>query len=395
MHTPFTEDLSARAESLGAVAAAREAARRAGIGELYLIGGAVRDLFRGAEPVDIDLAIDGDPQALAGALTSTGAQTRFGTVTAHHGGVRYDIARTRTEHYAHPGALPEVAPAPIEQDLLRRDFAVNAIALGLLGDHAGEVLAAPGALDDLTAQRLSVLHDASFDDDPTRLLRLARYSARLRFEIAPHTRALAERAISRGALETISGSRLGNELRLLASEPDPIAAFTEVEELALPWALDPDLTRRALHALPSDGRRDLLVLAAVFAHRPDLASELDRLGFTAADREAILEAATQASSLAQGLTNARSRSEIARAVGTAGIEAVALASARGDPDQALLWLTELRHLRLEITGTDLIGKGLQQGPAVGQALAAAHEALLDGRAPDREAQLAIALEAAQ
>jgi tRNA nucleotidyltransferase (CCA-adding enzyme) len=415
---PLTDELLVRAGSIGAVSAAREAAQRAGISELYLVGGAVRDLFLGADPVDIDLAIDGDPQALAGALAfadgvraahgataqdaatadrPAGQETRFGTTTVHRDGVRYDIARTRTERYAHPGALPEVAPAGIEQDLLRRDFTVNAIAFGLLGEHAGEVLAAPGAHDDLTAQRLAVLHDASFADDPTRLLRLARYSGRLGFEIAPHTRNLAELAIGSGALETVSGTRIGNELRLIAAEPDSIAAFTAANELGLPWTLDADLVRRALDALPADGRPDLLVLAVVFSQikSHDLASELDHLGFTAADRDVILEAAQHADSLAQRLSQADSRAKIARAVGTAGIETVALASARGERDQALLWLRELRHLRLQITGADLISSSVPEGPRVGIALAAAREALIDGHAPDRESQLAIALQAAK
>jgi tRNA nucleotidyltransferase (CCA-adding enzyme) len=409
MQMPFTEDLAARAAGIDTVTAAREAAQRAGIAELYLVGGAVRDLARGAEPVDIDLAVNGDPQALAALLTTrdggtardgstaerpVAGETRFGTVTTYHDGVRYDIARTRTERYSRPGALPEVAPAAIELDLLRRDFTVNAIALGLVGDRAGEVLAAPGAHDDLTAERLAVLHDTSFEDDPTRLLRLVRYNARLGFAIAPHTRALAKSATASGALDTVSGIRVGNELRLLAAEPAPIAAFVAAADLGMPWWLDPDLTSRALRALPPDGRRDILVLAAVFVASPGLASELDRLGFTAADRDTILEASTESSNLAQRLSNASSRSEIARAVGTAGIETVALASARGEPEQALLWLRELRHLRLEITGADLISMGIPQGRAVGEALAAAQSAMIDGHAPDRESQLAIALKAA-
>ena len=91
----------------------------------------------------------------------------------------------------------------------------------------GELLAVDGALDDLVSRRLAVLHDRSFIDDPTRLFRLARYAARLQFEIAPHTRELASEAIDNGALQTISGTRIGNELRLLANEPDPIAAFEQ------------------------------------------------------------------------------------------------------------------------------------------------------------------------
>ena len=92
-------------------------------------------------------------------------------------GFAYDIARSRHETYAQPGALPDVAPAPLADDLLRRDFTVNAIAVALAGDAPGELNAAPRALEDLKARRLRVLHDRSFIDDPTRLFRLARYAA--------------------------------------------------------------------------------------------------------------------------------------------------------------------------------------------------------------------------
>jgi tRNA nucleotidyltransferase (CCA-adding enzyme) len=228
-------------------------------------------------------------------------------------------------------------------------------------------------------------------------MRLARYAARLQFEIAPRTRELADRAISSGALETISGTRIGNELRLLAREPDPIAAFKAVTDLGLPWSLDAALVREALLLLPPDGRPDLLVLAATFAQQPQkqLTSELDHLGFNAPDRDAIIEAATHAPELARRLANTTSNSEIAREVGTAGIETLALASAQGARSQSLRWLQQLRHLRLQITGDDLKTNGLPEGPTIGKALAAARDALLDGRADDRASQLAVALKASE
>ncbi len=131
----------------------------------------------------------------------------------------------------------------------------------------------------------------------------------------------------------------------------------------------------------------------MFSSQPNeqLLPELDRLGFTATDRDTIAEAATQAASLAQRLSNAHTPSEIARVVGASGIETVALASSQGSPSQSLTWLRDLRHVKLEITGSDLIENGIPEGPAIGEALARAKAALLDGRATDRDAQLEVAL----
>jgi len=363
--------------------------------DVYLVGGTVRDLILGRDFVDVDLTVDGDALKLATAIgEADGTESRFGTLRVERDGHRYDLARARSERYPHPGALPEVEAARIDADLTRRDFTVNALALGLTGSRAGELLAADAALDDLEKGQLAVLHDRSFLDDPTRLFRLARYAARLGFETAPHTRELASTAIANNALDTISGTRIGNELRLLANEPDPVAAFEAVAELGLPWTIEAPLARTALEALPADGRADLLVLACVLGQSEQLVGELDRLGFTATDRDAVAEAA-RASHMAQRLARAETRSEIARTVGTSGIETVALAFSQGAPSQSLTWLQHLRHLTLDIAGQDLIDNGVPEGPKIGQALQAAKNALYDGDAPDRESQLRVALRAAE
>src|SRR5262249_15415701 len=151
----------------------------------------------------------------------------------------YDLARARRERYAHPGALPDVEPAGLPEDLQRRDFTVNAIAVSLNGPRSGELTSAPSALEDLDARILRVLHDRSFIDDPTRLLRLSGYSSRLGFGIERETEALATDAVRGGALGTVSGARVGAELRLMAREPDPVSALASLATLGLDEAIGP------------------------------------------------------------------------------------------------------------------------------------------------------------
>ena len=371
------------------------------------MGGAVRDLLLGGAPIDLDLVVEGDVAAVARALGGDSgtvrSHDRFGTSTVKLDGFTYDIARTRSETYSRPGALPDVAPADLAEDLKRRDFTVNAIAIALGEPRPGELGAVPSALDDLESRSLRVLHDRSFIDDPTRLLRLARYASRLRFSIEPHTLALARSAVDSGALGTVSGSRVGAELRLLAREPDPLLALSSLHELGIDAAIHPrfgDLDMvaggRALAMLPRDGRPDLLALALAARGVPagQLAKLLDQLAFEARDRDTIIAAATRAEAVAGALERAERPSQIADAASDAGPELVALAGALGPAGQARRWLDELRHVRLEIDGGDLLAAGVPQGPAIGRGLRAALAAKLDARASGREAELAAAVQAA-
>src|SRR5579862_5190699 len=177
-------------------------------GRVAAVGGFVRDVWLGREPRHLDVVIEGDAVAFARALGGElVVYEPFGTASANGPGWRVDVAGARSERYPAPGVLPLVQRASLEEDLPRRDFTANAIAVTL----EGEVIAAPDALEDLAAHTLRVFHDASFDDDPTRIIRLERLAARLDFAIDPHTAALAGRA----GFEMLSGSRLGGELRLI------------------------------------------------------------------------------------------------------------------------------------------------------------------------------------
>jgi tRNA nucleotidyltransferase (CCA-adding enzyme) len=372
---------------------------------VYLVGGAVRDLLRGGQPQDLDLVVEGDAAALARELGPARVHDRFGTSTVHLGGFTYDLARARRETYAQPGALPDVTPAELREDLLRRDFTVNAIALALGGQRPGELHAAPRALEDLAEERLRVLHARSFLDDPTRLLRLARYAGRLAFAVEPGTRSLAETAVAGGALARISGSRVGAELRLLARERDPLPGWAELQRLGVNGAIHPRmraperaLVEPALALLAGEGRADLLVLGLAAREIPpaDLAELLDRLAFEAGERSRVL-AVAGAGGLARALHETASPAEIALALEGAAPEAAAAAGACSPETEAQvrLWLGSLRHVRLEIDGRDLLAAGVPEGPAVGRGLRGALRAKLDGRLGGREAELREALRCAQ
>jgi tRNA nucleotidyltransferase (CCA-adding enzyme) len=362
---------------------------------VLVVGGAVRDALLGRTPHELDLLVEGDATATARRVASRlgGTATiheRFGTATVRAPGHTFDVVSARTERYPRPGALPEVElGASAEEDLARRDFSVNAIAVRVAD---GTLVAWPGALEDLEAGVLRVLHDASFHDDPTRLLRGARYAARLGFAPEPATDALWAAAVRDGALATVTGPRLGEELRLLAREPQP-AALQALERHGLAqatvhpaMAVDGERVAAAQALVPPDGRADLAALAATLRDVPrgELAAALDRLEFPAPERDLIVAAAAAAP--------VEPADDVAlwAALRRLPAEAVAVAGAAGDHATARHWLDDVRHRRLAITGDDLVAAGLE-GPAVGAALERAMVALLRGEARDRDAQLASAL----
>lgn len=373
----------------------------------WLVGGAVRDLLLGLTPLDLDVVVEGDAPAAArrAAARLDGeavAHERFGTATVVAGGLRFDLVTARREAYPAPGALPEVEPAPLDEDLARRDFSIHALALGLSGESQAVLREAPGGLADLEARRLRVLHDRSFPDDPTRLLRLVRYAARLGLAIEAHTESLARAAIGSGALGSVSGARIGDELRLLLGEHTAVEALKRAAALGLDRALHPSLDAgEAANAaagtdVPAGARRDLVLLAAgsTTFSREDLRAWLDRLEWTAGERDAIEAAALDARELAAGLARARRPSEIAALARDRPPEQLAMAALLGARPQVQTWDRDLRGLSLEISGDDLVAAGVPEGPRVGRGLDAALAARLDGDTDGREDELRVALEAA-
>ena len=373
-------------------------------GGIHLVGGAVRDLLLDREPSELDLLVDGDAvevarslrEALGGRVT---AHPRFGTAVLDAGdGMLVDLAGVRAESYARPGALPDVRPSSVEEDMARRDFTVNAIAVGISPDVLGAVHHAPHAPEDLAARRLRVLHDASFIDDPTRLVRLARYAARLGFAVEEETERLARAAFASRAPRTAGEARMGHELLLLAREPDPVEALVRLLELAGEAGVepgleaDPALLRAALDLLPEDGRHDLLVLAGALRH-VDRATLRDWVtAVHVPDAGVVLDATDDPEGLARAMREARRPSDLRRVLRRRTPEAVALAGALGAEDAARTYLDEVRNVRLQITGDDVLAAGVPRGPEVGRRLEAALARKLDEGLATPEEELAAAME---
>jgi tRNA nucleotidyltransferase (CCA-adding enzyme) len=393
--------------------------------DLALVGGAVRDLLLGGTPRELDVVVDGGSAELAAELASrlpgndvrmpeTTIHERFGTAVVEWIYGRIDIAERRAESYPQPGALPQVRPGSSAEDLARRDFTVNAIAVALGGPRRGELEAVEHSLEDLAAGRLRVLHERSFLDDPIRLLRLARYRARLRFEVESRTAHLAQSALASGALGTVSGARIGAELWLATEESSAARAFASLGELgvlaalSLPSPFDEQLLHEAYSLLPPDGVEEIVDMAVLFhpagepcgSARRAAAELMDSFEFFAETRERVLAGAFDAPILAAGMERAERPSQLRALLDGQPVEAVAIAGVLGGRrspevlDRARSWLAELRHVRLEIGGADLLAAGVPEGPEVGSRLVRALDLKLDGELGEgREGELRAALEA--
>jgi tRNA nucleotidyltransferase (CCA-adding enzyme) len=377
-----------------------------GLAPSYLVGGAVRDLLRGAVAVDLDVAVEGDARSVARALAERlgGAareHERFGTATVRTDELSVDLATTRREVYPEPGVLPVVEEAGLDEDLARRDFTINAMALGLSGDDLGHLYDPCDGVPDLEEGLVRVLHQRSFRDDPTRLLRALRYEARLGFRMDPATELLARDAATEGGLRTVSGARVRDELMDLLAEPELPSGIARMRELGIDRAMhtameaDPGLVASAaLGAVAIGADRALVALAALCApaaERLDL--WLGDLHLPAWDRDAVSRAARIAPRLAEELrARDHTPSELRALLGRETLVALALALAMDAPSEPILrWVTELRGVRLEISGADLLAEGVPEGPALGRALEETLSRKLDGLVRSRDEELETAL----
>ena len=230
----------------------------------YAVGGLVRDLLLGRETCDLDIVVEGDgirfARSLAGRYrTPVKGYERFGTASfSMPGGAKVDVATARTEVYDEPAALPRVTPGSIRDDLFRRDFTINAMALSLAPGEFGRLLDEYGGSRDVRDGIIRVLHGRSFIDDPTRIFRAVRFEARLGFRIVAADEVRIAETLSLRLLERLEDYRIVAELRLIFREPDPVKPLRRLGRLGVIGDLESLRGERACLGEPLEKSRRIL-----------------------------------------------------------------------------------------------------------------------------------------
>ena len=270
--------------------------------KIYLVGGVVRDILLNRDIVDIDLVVESNAIEFVRALglkdTKIVEYKRFGTVKLKRIGSEIDIATARSEYYPSPGSLPEVKFGSLKEDLFRRDFTINAMAISLNPDNYGDFYDPFHGFDDLNKRLIRVLHDKSFIDDATRMWRAIRYEQRLGFSLETGTLNILKSSLD--YLGCISGDRIRHEMELVLREDLPEKIFQRAGQLGILCKLNPGLMADEWLSLKfgelrnCDCRVDNLIpsyLCLLFYRLKfnDLTALLDYLHFSKVIREAIVQ----------------------------------------------------------------------------------------------------------
>jgi tRNA nucleotidyltransferase (CCA-adding enzyme) len=382
---------------------------------VYLVGGAVRDVLMGEPNFDVDIAVEGDGIALGQALArALGGRfvphEKFGTAIVLYGdGGRVDVATARTEFYDYPGALPTVEQASIRQDLYRRDFTINAMAVSLKGQDFGRLVDFFGGHRDLADRIVRVLHNLSFIDDPTRIFRAIRYETRYGFRMDAHTLALAKACVEMELVGELSSARLRDELQALLSEERVGDSVRRMAELGIDRAIHPHLAadEEAVRLLEQiDGLRGAYapdapawrLRLAVLARRLSSTEVLEwgeRLKLRRRDAERIADAVAVAPRLRELAAATKEPAALWARVAPHDPDGAlfALAEAKGHARKRLeRYFEELRDIRLEISGGDLAELGLGESPRVGAVLEELLRRKLNGQLDGKAAEIEAAKE---
>jgi tRNA nucleotidyltransferase (CCA-adding enzyme) len=371
---------------------------------LYLVGGAVRDILLGKKSFDIDLTVEGDAVALAKKLAEAESRVelhpQFGTAKLEISkDMNIDITSARKELYSRPGALPAVSPGSLKDDLFRRDFTVNAMAVALDPAHYGKLIDLYGGLADLSQKFIRVLHDKSFTDDATRIWRAIRYGERLGFAIEAHTLTLLERDID--CLDTITGDRIRYELERVFGEDNPEKVLCRASELGVLAKLCPDLKgggdlaerfERARGAYPR--RRPPFALYTALLTYPLNEEKIERfIAYLKLDKKTarVLRDADVLRRKANALGDTTlSPSGVFHLL--SGCDPLAIQALYIESDDATvrrrieLFDIVLRKMKLFLTGDDLKRLGVPEGPEMKKALEMLLDARLNGETIDREGE---------
>ncbi|MDP3042747.1 MAG: CCA tRNA nucleotidyltransferase [Candidatus Omnitrophota bacterium] len=387
---------------------------------VYLVGGCLRDLILGVKNLDLDIAIEGNgiifAQRLAQKLKSSlRIHERFGTATLIlSDGLKVDIATTRQEKYPYFAALPEVSPGSLNEDLKRRDFTVNAMAVSLTVDKEQKIIDPFGGQDDLASGRIRVLHNLSFKDDPTRIFRAIRFSRRFDFKIEPKTLALLKQAISEGLLSKVNPHRMRVELIAILKEQNPFKPIKELGDLGalsfISAKLKIDKSTRALFKSISQqiawfiknftARRQpdswLVYFTALLA--PLTLAQINllisSLGLRKGEAKRVISYYRERGKLISSLSKKHLLPEqIFSLLEPLSYETIILVSAATPNKKFKKYLTDFLEIyngmRLCICGSDLSGLGVLPGPEYQKIFAKVLTAKLNGQVRNRQTEMAL------
>ena len=388
---------------------------------VYVVGGFVRDLLLNIKNVDIDLVVAGDGIVFAEKLAEkfdgrTSRYKKFGTATLIlQGRPNIDVATARTESYSCPAALPDVEPSTIKQDLARRDFTVNSMAVKLSERGTFFLIDLFGGEIDLKNGLIRVLHDRSFVDDPCRLFRAIRFEQRFEFCMKGQTKQLMRNAIESNLIDQLSGDRLMNEIKILLSEADPVRCVDRMRELSLLQTIAPEIFDDDIHwtimkkvdsalawadmiSMTKKPEAWFVYFHTLFMVTDDEAFKgmMMRLNFPSniygrmcSDRECFVEAMHDLSEERE-----LKPSEIYNIFSKQSSEAVILLLAacsnkRMKEYVELYFKKYCASAKIELNGDDLIGMGMEPGASFNDVFKALRDARINGQVTSRDEEIVL------
>lgn len=364
----------------------------------YLVGGFVRDLLLEKSVNDFDIVIEGDAIKLGEALVQKYGgkltpHTKFRTAIWRYPET-IDLITARSETYEHSGALPTIKPSTIDDDLRRRDFTINAMAVRLDGDRFGELLDPLNGQADLENKIIRVLHQRSFKDDPTRIFRAVRYEQRYGFNVDADTLKLINQE-SFNVLSKLSGERIRHEFDLIFEEENSAQMLLRLDELKIFNTFNPQLPKfneKYANFLNSEPPEEfgisvnqvmLVYLLWLFDSPVEHIDSISaRFEFTAELTETV-RAMLQLKNEMPAFVNFKPSTWTARLDKVSVMVVYVIWLITHEP--ALKeYLVKWRHVKAKITGDDLIARGLPPGPRYKEILANLRAAWLDGEVRDEK-----------
>ena len=385
---------------------------------VYLVGGIVRDLILHVANLDIDIVVEGDGITFAGMLAKRAggrvkAHQKFGTaIIILPNGLKLDIATARLEYYEAPAALPTVELSSIKKDLYRRDFTINTLAVRLNRKKFGELIDFFGGLRDIKDHTVRVLHNLSFVEDPTRVLRAIRFEQRYDFRMSKHTQNLIKTAVNMKLFNRLTGERFYTELVLMFSESEPLKVLKRMKDFDLLKFIHANLKATLeTEQLFADIKDTLTWFRLLYldlkvetwfvyflglfdrVKDPTVEEALDRLAVPAKIRARILrsrERYREVIYLFYKEADIRP-SRVYDLLLPLDTEAILMMMAKATQEQAKkcisLYLTHLRNVKVDLTGEDLKALGIPTGPLYKKILAEILNAKLDGKVKSRDEEI--------